>query len=137
MPRISVNDAAVRFDCSQDTILRRIKLHQLVGSKDNRGKWWVILPDDGTAEPADSAKMRNSEPSPRGPHSTAKKSEIIVLTEALSGMMERMEHQHQVAIQLLVERVDAAELRAERAEDAVRDMLEHQSRPWWQRWFLR
>ena len=51
--------------------------------------------------------------------------------------IERLTAVHRHAVELLVERIDSAEIRAERMEDMLRDMLEHQRRPWWQRWFLR
>ncbi|MBF0562235.1 MAG: hypothetical protein HQL37_09485 [Alphaproteobacteria bacterium] len=141
MPRISANQAAARFGVSPDTVLRRIKSHQLVGTKDNRGKWWVVLPDDPANDdpepPADPANMRSTAPYPRGAQTAEQTSEMTVLTEALTKMVERMERQHQSAIQLLTERIDSAECRAEQAEQRLFEVMDRMSRPWWSRWLAR
>lgn len=137
MPRITANEAAILFGVSADTILRRIKLHRLVGAKDNRGKWWVTLPDDESAAPEESEEVRGPNATPHEVQPAEPKPENVVPLETLTGMIERMERQYQQAIGLLVERVDAAELRAERFEDLLRETLEHQRRPWWRRWLGR
>ena len=49
--------------------------------------------------------------------------------------LERLVASHRETVQLLIERVDAAELRAERMEELLREVLAHQRRPWWRRWF--
>ena len=142
MPRMSVNDAARRLVVSPDTILRRIKLNLLAGTKDNRGKWWVMLPDDTPAEPAESdaecGAVRRTDVNPRGPQFAEPKPEPAAShVDVLMGMVERMERQHQSAIQLLTERIDSAECRAEQAEQRLFEVMDRMSRPWWSRWLAR
>jgi hypothetical protein len=50
-------------------------------------------------------------------------------------MVETLQQQQRDAVALLTERVDAAECRAERAEQRLFEVLSRLSLPWWRRWF--
>ncbi len=50
MARMSVTDAAARLNVSVDSIRRRIRKGDLPATRDNRGQWWLDLPDDVAPE---------------------------------------------------------------------------------------
>jgi hypothetical protein len=65
------------------------------------------------------------------------KAEIERLQASHSGALAALQAQHRETLALMLERIDAAEIRAERVEqriDQVLDTLLAECRPWWRRW---
>jgi ribosomal protein L20 len=73
---------------------------------------------------------------------------LAAVERANLAAMERFERQHREALALMVERIDAAELRAEVANRMLNDLVTRimaapiggatpapAARPWWARWF--
>ncbi|MBF0093422.1 MAG: hypothetical protein HQL34_02645 [Alphaproteobacteria bacterium] len=54
--RLSVTEAALKLGVSIDTVRRRIKSGEMDAQRDNVGKWWVFVPDDGDPPPARPAR---------------------------------------------------------------------------------
>lgn len=52
MARTSITDAAALLGVSVDSIRRRLRSGALPGVRDNRGQWWLDLPDDMPPEAA-------------------------------------------------------------------------------------
>ena len=52
MARLSITQAAQRLNVSVDVIRRRVRKAEIPGHRDNRGQWWVELPDDAAPEAA-------------------------------------------------------------------------------------
>ncbi len=150
MPRLTVKETAKRIGISEDSVLRRIRLKRLRAVQDNRRKWWVLLDDEEAAEAAEEASAFRAVRSDTGqPHRTAHRAEDAVkapaepsglgslaeVRELLGEACDRLERQHNATIALLVERIDAAEVRAETAENRLLEALERRATPWWSRWF--
>ncbi len=163
MARLSVKDTAARLGTSEDSILRRIKLNRLRAIQDNRGKWWVLLDDEEAEKAAEEVTanraVRSDRGSPYGVRTAMESAEtaapgasgMVSLADVRAMMGEqqdRAERQHRealasvqeahrAAMAMMIERVDAAEIRAERVEeklDQVLDQLLDQHQPWWSRW---
>ncbi len=46
MPRLTITETANRLNLSPDSIRRRIRKGELQAQRDNKGQWWLELPDD-------------------------------------------------------------------------------------------
>jgi hypothetical protein len=49
--KVTINDAAQRLNVSPDSVRRRLKAGVIEGQRDQRGQWWLDLPDDIQAAP--------------------------------------------------------------------------------------
>jgi len=178
--RLSVSDAATHLSVSVYTIKRRLKTGSLAGSRDNTGRWFVLLSDDvrpaiagpelAASEPVAAiaeVPLATGERSPSQLQQPLQQhdSELVAelrsqiaheraetarrFTEVQSMHLDaigRMQAQAAVERSLWLERIDAADCRAEAAEAraaAVEDklhlvldrLLERQYRPWWSKLF--
>ena len=162
MSLVPITEAARILGVSTDTIARRIKKKTIFARRDNAGRWLV---DPATAKSVDSSRAVASSAPPQATAIAAATAELdragpVSLYDVrllLGEQSERLERQHKEAvaalqvshrstIDLLVERIDGAECRAESAEAraaVVEDklvqvldrLLERHDRPWWSRWF--
>ena len=161
MSRISVKDAANQLGLSEDSVLRRIHDKRLMRNRDNKGKWWVLLGEDGTAPTAEAdaelCAVRSSAVPPHAAESAESERAVLVSLADVRAMlgeqaerhnevitalrasheaaMDRLQRQHQNMVGLVQERADEAAVRAERAERLLVRVLSEQSRRrWWQFW---
>lgn len=49
--KVTINDAAQRLNVSPDSVRRRLRAGVIQGQRDQRGQWWLDLPDHLQAEP--------------------------------------------------------------------------------------
>lgn len=146
---LSVSAAARRLGISRQALQQRIRRGSVDCRRNNRGDPQIFVSNasalacvatpeaDGASV---AASMQQAAPEPAGQLS------LNDVRELLGEQSERMERQHAAALatlerahrestQLLVERVDAAEVRAEVVSEQLSALLDRLSRPWWSRWF--
>jgi len=146
---LSVSAASRRLGMSRQALQQRIRRGTIDCRRNNRGDPQVFVSnasalacvatsEAGVATLA--AGLQQAAPEPVGQLS------LNDVRQLLGEQSERMERQHAAALatlerahrestQLLVERVDAAEVRAEAISEQLGDLLDRLSRPWWSRWF--
>ena len=145
IPWLSIPEAARRLGVTPQAIRKRLKRGTLQSRRNNRGQEIVQVP--GVAEcPAGVANPQEPIQELSQPHGS-QPSGLVSLDDVrmlLGEQAERFERQHvaamaalqeahREAIGLLVERVDAAECRAE----ALMDQITAPAQPWWTRLFGR
>ena len=138
-------DAAKRIGVSEKAIRSRLIRRTLRSKKSNDGHVHVLIQNASSA--LRDASPRNA-PEIHRSISGADHTEALPLRdsvprelhkEIVDGLKQALanrDRQHRETVAMLVERVDAAEIRAERVEmrmDQVLDALLEQRRPWW-RW---
>jgi hypothetical protein len=147
MARLTITEAAARLDVSPDSIRRRLRKGELAGTRDNRGQWWLDLPDDMQPEvPAPSVEARlasamlaPAQHQPMQPDPAlvdALRGQVADLTDRLN-RAEVREAERQVADDRRGQELTAALLRTAIAETetrALREALEEARRPAWRRW---
>jgi len=132
--RVPASLAAVRMGLCLETVKRRLRSGQLSGMRDNTGKWFVFMKPEPV--PVDTPvtvgtrhdKVAGATTELPVPHSVHK-AQIDQLTAVWSEMVDRVTAQAVASTQMLVERIDASEVRCERLESALLEL----SRPWWLR----
>lgn len=108
MARLTITEAATRLHVSPDSIRRRLRKGQLMGARDNRGQWWLDLPDDMQMEaPSPSVETRLA-PAMLAPAQQQPMQLDPALVDALRGQVADLTWERQ--------RADQAEARANRAE---------------------
>ena len=139
--RLSVKEAAAFFQTSEDTILRRIRARYLHGSKDNRGKWHVLIKPDDTASSPQPSAVRRTDTTPHTAVNAVSSTDVRYASlDDIRVLLGEVQERHSLEIQrvlqmvanerqLLIERIDAAEIRAERAEDTINKMLLNKEGP--------
>jgi hypothetical protein len=166
---VSSSEAARRLGCSRQAIQKRIARGTIPTMVNNRGERMVKAVAGAapvSAAPVPVTTVQPTAPVPfQGPRQplqgvleSVPMSVPIQVIEALQashnaalaalrGQVERSESQHRETVALLVERIDAAECRAERLEQQlgqVLDALLSERRqpagqvervPWWRGWF--
>jgi len=65
--RLSIMDAAERLGVSVDTIRRKIRRGQMKATRDNQGRWWVMLPANAYAVKSPSAAYEPMQPTAYAP----------------------------------------------------------------------
>jgi len=151
---ISVSEAARRLGVTRQTIQYRIKKGQVEFRHDNRGNPTILFAAETkhsaqSSPSAESADICADASAPRSPSLVS----LDDVRNLLSEQAERLQKAHHEAMSLMIERVDAAEIRSERVEqrlDQVLDQLLADRRqpvanqveqgdrlPWWRRWFGR
>ena len=132
---LPVPEAALRLGISESAVRSRVGRRTLRSRKDNHGSLVVLVGET-------SAKHRAfvGEPSaePTGPRQSRQEAAETVPLSAHREMVEALHEAHRAAMAMMLERVDAAECRAERVEEhltRVLDTLLTERRPWWSRWF--
>ena len=139
---LSVSAAARRLGMSRQALQQRIRRGTIDCRRNNRGDPQVFVSNASTLAcvATIAADLQQAAPEPVGQLS------LNDVRQLLGEQSERMERQHAAALatlerahrestQLLVERVDAAEVRAEAVSEQLGDLLDRLSRPWWSRWF--
>jgi len=143
---LSYPQAAERLGITQDAVRQRVKRGTLLASRGNDGKPRILLGGNSkqatNTQPTRMVAETDHQPTRMvvAYDNKPTRSLILSLETRISELLDARTHerqQQQQAIGLLVERVDAAELRTERLEDLLRETLEHQRRPWWRRWLGR
>ena len=133
-------EAAKRLGISPNAIKQRVKRGKMQAATGNDGHPRVWLP----TRVADTDTKIQTRTTPTSPtpeaeaRQTAGAAGPISLDDVramLGEQSERLERQHRETVGLLVERIDAAEVRAERAEEKLVEVLDRLSRPWWSRLF--
>ena len=145
-PWLSIPEAARRLGVTPQAIRKRLKRGTLQSRRNNRGQEIVQVP--GVAERPDGVANQQAPVQELSQPNGSQPSGLVSLADVrqlLGEQAERFERQHREqvevlrsslqeanrdAIGLLVERVDAAEVRAEAAEQRLADSR----RPWWARW---
>jgi len=161
---VTVSEAARRLGITRAAVRKRIARGTVVFMSDNHGRPLVRVTGTvhtGTVPTVHTGTVRSDSAVPDGtartvPCGTTHKvpgagdavpmvpatmiADAIARADAESARrLAERDAQHREAMAMMMERVDAAELRAERVEqrlDQVLDrLLERQDRPWWSRWF--
>ena len=154
---VSVSEAARRLGCSRQAIQKRITRGTIPTRVNNRGD--RLVQAVAGAAPVSSAPVpvtKRPSAAPVQPTPELERSGLISLDDVhrlLGEQSERLEKQHAAlvvalqaahreAVGMLVERVDAAEVRAERVEEkldqvmaSLLDRQQDAADPWWRRWF--
>jgi len=133
---LSVSAAARRLGITRQSLQNRIKRGSVEHRRNNRGDPLVRIVGD-FPQPVSDAVAR-SFAAPAAPLAASGPVSLDDVCRLLGEQSERMERQHSAAMAMMVERVDAAELRAERVEEhltRVLDALLIERRSWWSRWF--
>ena len=150
---VTMTEAVRLLRLSDDTIRRRIKGGQVSARRDNNGRYLVLVPDDDAPqaphaiidEPARAAQLPQGvapqapQVAPDAPQGAER------LIEELRRQLEKSDQRHREEFDRLanqttteralwLERIDAAEIRAERVESKLEQILDEmlaERRPWW------
>ena len=148
---VTVSEAARRLGVSRQAIRGRITRGTIPSQTDNHGHPLVRpVPPLPVRLPVTVCDAREGKgpPSTIPPPAIAETGGPLSLNDVrqlLGEQSERMERQHAAAlaalershtqtVQVLVERIDAAELRAEQTQEQLADLADRMSRPWWTKW---
>ena len=151
---VTITGAVRILGISEDTIRRRIKAGSMQHRFDNRGRINVLVPtqshtqppQDHTQEEPKTAQHLTQELTQDHTQEAQPHTQGLVSLDDVRRLLGEITSQHETAIAairagheaavgLLVERIDAAEVRAERAEEKISAMLDRLMLPWWRRWF--
>lgn len=160
MARLTITEAAARLHISPDSIRRRLRKGELTGLRDNRGQWWLDLPDDMQPEASTLsvetrlalAMLAPTQYQPMQPDADlTRERQLANQAEARADCAEAQE----VAIRARLDQVERgrdaalqerdtarqdredARVRAASAEGevrALREALDEARRPIWRRW---
>lgn len=131
MARTSITEAAAQLGVSVDSIRRRLRSGALPGVRDNRGQWWLDLPDNMSPEAATpsveerlvSAMLAPAQ-QPMQPPDTSLVDALRDQVADLTGRLDRMEARAEKA-----EAQGAADREAAAAREAeLRTSAERQGR---------
>lgn len=113
MARTSITDAAALLGVSVDSIRRRLRSGALPGVRDNRGQWWLDLPDNLPLEAATPSVKERLAPAMLVPAQQPMQPPDTALVDALRDQVVD-----------LTERLDRAEARgaADREAAAAREV---------------
>ena len=137
---LSVSEAARQLGVSRQALHHRIKRGTLQVQVNNHGQRLVkVLTQVPRAVTGSnpSVTIDEAEPSHPAPHApesvplSVHQGTIAALQAAHAGELARLLDQTSAERQMLVERIDAAELRLEQ----VLEVILEDRRPWWSRWF--
>jgi hypothetical protein len=144
---VTVSEAARRLGVSRQAIRGRITRGTIPSQTDNHGHPLVkaIPPLPVTMCDAREGKVTPSTIPPPAIAELTGPGSLDEVRQMLGEQSERMERQHAAAlaalershtltVQLLVERIDAAELRAEQTQEQLAELVDRMSRPWWTKW---
>ncbi len=159
---LTYGEAAKRLGLSVNAVKLRVSRGKLLASRGNDGHPRVLLRvSDGvskvSAVSTDTIPRHDTTPTPLTPGAMIPVEQALAMLESERTRQEAQtarrlaeaQAQHQDTLvrilaqsaserALLVERVDAAECRAERVEEKLDQVLERlldQHQPWWSRWF--
>ena len=139
--RLSIRECALRYGISIDTVKRLIKDGTLKASQDNKRQWIIQIDTEEPEQKADmiDRRIKAARPKPsarRILHQTADaQGSIADVHKTYKLMIEKLERKHTDMCELLIERVDSAELRNERLERQIASLQTEFRKPWWQRIF--
>ena len=144
-------EAAKRLGVSANAIKQRVKRGALLATRGNDGQPRVSLPV--RHGDTDTAKQNRPTPTPATPAdpmvALSKALEMVAIERARADQQlveERRRHESEIERTIgqicaertfWIERADAAEVRAEAAEERLHQAIldrTKQSRPWWRRW---
>lgn len=147
MARASITEAAARLGVSVDSIRRRLRKGELPGVRDNRGQWWLDLPNDmlpSSATPSVDERLASTMLAPaQQPMQLPDTALMDALRDRVANVTERLHQAEAQARQAGVERDqarqerEAARVQAATAEGEVkglREALAEARRPAWRRW---
>ena len=153
---LTVIEAARRLNITPDSVRARLRRKTLDGYRDNLGRWLVVLGD--TMSRANQHDDRHDADTmsekPAGAPETIQTNAVADILKAHQAAMEAAEErrlsdladrdrQHRETMAMMLERVDAAEVRAERCEAKLNQVLDQfladrrlaqGPRPWWCFW---
>ena len=121
MALVTVTDAAKRLGITRTAVYNRIKRGTLQTQANNRGHQLVIL-DDTVTDDTVHVTVGRSTPTPLNQAASPMRPPATEMVPAFV---------HRDVVALLLERVDAAEVRAERAERMLVKALAERRRRWW------
>lgn len=140
---LSVSAAARCLGLSRQALQQRIRRKTIVFRHDNTGSPQVYV--SGASRKTERATPESAVASmaaslPQGllslddmRHLLGEQSDRLERQHAVT--LAALERSHRESVELLVERVDAAEVRAETMAGQLGDLLDRLSRPWWTQWF--
>ena len=150
---VSASEAARILGCTRQAIQKRIVRGTIETTVNNRGERLVRavagaapvtrkLTPVTERHPATPVRVDKNTPKSHRVHQDApglaSLSEVRALLgeqhEAHRAAIDALARQHRDAMDMMRERTDAAELRAEGLAEKLDDLMDRMTRPWWSRW---
>lgn len=138
---LSVSAAARRLGISRQAIQQRIRRKAIVTRQDNTGAPQVYVSgasasySTASAEQPDASVAASSVQAPSRLFSLDDVRQLMgEQRQAHESALAAVARSHRESVQLLLERVDAAELRAEQTAEELKALSDRLMSPWWTRW---
>ncbi len=138
---LNISEAARRLGISRQAIQQRIRRKAIVWRHDNTGAPQVFIASakskysSASSEPAVADVAATSAPAVAGLLSLTDVRQLLgEQRSAHESAMAALQASHRESVQLLIERVDAAEVARETLAAQMAELVERLSRPWWTGW---